>query len=559
MRVLSHGTPFFCDYAPIRLYDGPHEIRSVGNYADADYRYDPISESATQVLDRIRRDWDPELLLCWMPEVHPPPLGIEQAPIPTVALVSDWNVFHAILKVNLARYDVALCDRPGTVALASDLVSPVHLFPLYSQITPIHRIYDRPKDLDVVFVGNLNHASHPLRAKYLERLAKLSDRYRIVIATDVQGEAYARLLSRARIVFNHSIRGEVNLRVFETMACGSVAFLEESNLEVRDWFDVERELVLYNSGNFESQVEYVLAHPEEAESIAARGHETVQAYAGERRFTELIDRAAALPSGGRPFRSLPAEERLYQDFLMYGFSQWNVYRKLEAGLLPQLTKALPEDPRVWTALGQHLANAYSGSVPEEQRQQRYLKAFVKAHRLAPESAPYALNAATGFRSCGLESQEADYLNLALLASDLSGAGRIVGSVGSPFYVRWHRAVAEKNASLAMLHAEARNRLAVILARRGEAALAEEHLREARALDPANRGGVLLLAEIQWADGRRAEAIETLRSSLADMPMDPAPRDRLCAMLTDIGYKQETRILAEETLRILRACPDSPPA
>ena len=559
MNVLNHGTPFFCDYVPVERYEGPHEIRTVGNFTGARYRYDPLSETAVQVIERVRREWEPDLFLCWMPEIHPPPTGIEDAPITTVALVSDWNVFLPILNVNLARYDAVLCDTPGTRALKSDLVSPAHVFPLYSQITPIHRPYGQPKDIDVVFVGNLNHASHAVRARYLERLAKLSDRYRIVIATDLQGEAYGRLLSRARIVFNHSIRGEVNLRVFETLACGSVAFLEESNLEVRNWFDVERELVLYNEENFEFRIEFILEHPEEAESIAARGLAKVHAYAGERRFTELIDRAAALPGGGRPFRSLPSEERLYQDFLMYGFSQWPVYRRLESEMLPQLVKRLPKDPRVWTALGQHLANPYAAAESDEQRQRRYLKAFVQAQRLAPESAPYALNAATAFRSVGMESQEADYLNLTLLASGMKGASRIVGSLASPFYIRWHRSVAEQTASLAMLYAEARIRLATILARRGEPALAEEHLRAARELDPGNMGGQSLLAEIQWAARRMAEAVNTLRASLPDMPMDTASRDRLCEMLAVLGQTHEARVLAEETLRILRACPERPPA
>ncbi|GMV95320.1 MAG: hypothetical protein AMXMBFR82_50980 [Candidatus Hydrogenedentota bacterium] len=558
MNVLTHGTPFFCSYAPVECYEGKHVIRTLGNFPEARYRYNPLTESTPEVLERIGRAWQPDILLCWMPEIHPPPRFVEESPIPTVALVSDWNVFYSILQVNLARYDVVLCDTPGTYTLESDLVSPVHLFPLYSQITPIHRPYDRPKDIDVVFVGNLNHGSHPIRARYLERLAKLSDRYRVVIATDVQGEAYGRLLSRAHIVFNHSIRGELNLRVFETMACGSLAFLEESNLEVRRWFDVDRDLVLYNTENFEVRLEHFLQHPDEARTIAERGREKVQGYAGERRFDALIDRVLELPRSGRRFRSLPATERLYQDFLMYGFSQWSVYRTMEAEMLPRLLRELPDDPRVWSSLGQHLVNPYVEAEGEEQRKSRCLKAFVQAHRLAPDSAVYALNAATVFRSWGMESQEADYLNLALLAEGMEGAPSLVGSVSSPFYIRWHRAVAEKHADAAMLRAEAHIRMAVILARRGEPVLAEEHLRKAVDLDPLNMGGHALLAEIQWAQGRRSEAVDTLQTALPDMPMDPGVRDRLCEMLVELGRKQDARVLAEETMRIFQACPEHPP-
>lgn len=189
-----------------------------------------------------------------MPVIHPPRTGIEEASIPTAALVSHWNVFHQSLEVNLARYDTVVCDLPGTRALPNGLVSPKHLLPLYSQITPIHKPYTEKKDIDVVSVGHLNHAAHSTRARYLQRLARLLDRYRIVIATERYGEDYARLLTKSRIIFNHSIRGEVNLRVLETMACGSLAVLEDSNEEVRVSFDVDREPALYNESNFEQRV-----------------------------------------------------------------------------------------------------------------------------------------------------------------------------------------------------------------------------------------------------------------------------------------------------------------
>ncbi|MCC6489003.1 MAG: glycosyltransferase [Candidatus Hydrogenedentes bacterium] len=553
MNVLSHGTPFFSSYDCLDRYSGPHEVRTAGNFENAYYRYDPREEDAPALISRISRDWRPGLLLCWMPEIHPPPLHIEEVQIPTVALVSDWNVFYPLLETNLARYDAVLCDTPGVRALKNSLVSPHHLFPLYSQITKFHRPYPEPKDIDVAFVGNLNHTAHSVRARYLERLARLSSRYRIVIATQVHGEDYGRLLSRARIVFNHSIRGELNLRVFETMACGSLALLEEDNLEVRNWFEPARDLVLYNQANFEECIAHYLAHPGEASAIAERGMAKVERFAGENRLTELIDCAATLPSSGRPFRDLAPEERLYQDFTMYAFSQWNVYHAIECELLPHMMRALPNDPRAWTSLGQHLANAYSDAGDDAQRRIRYLKAFAQAQRLAPSSAPCALNLATAARACQLVSQEVDSLNLALLATSLEGPQYLVGSSGYPFLIRWQRAVAEKTATLAMLHAEAHIRMAHVLAGQGEPSHAEEHLAQAGLLDPHNTGGMDLLAELQWVSGRREEAIATLYDGMARQPMNAAPRERLCEMLAETGRDEEARALAEDSMLIARAC------
>ena len=292
MRVLSHGVPFCCDDTPLSAYAGSHEIRYLGNCEQAYYRYDPLQETAPEIIERIARDWPPDLLLCWIPEVHPPPLGIEEVPIPTVALVSDWNVYHRVLRVNLARYDLVLCDKPGVEVLRSDLVHPEYLFPLYSQISIAHKPWPVEKDIDILFVGNLNHAAHATRAHYLERLAKLSDRYRVVITGGVVGDAYGQLLARARIVFNHSIRGELNLRVFETLACGSLAFIEEDNTEVRDWFEPGREVVLYNARNFEGQLSHYLEHPSAAAETAANGHARASEFAGENRFDRIIEWAS---------------------------------------------------------------------------------------------------------------------------------------------------------------------------------------------------------------------------------------------------------------------------
>lgn len=553
MRVLSHGVPFFCDETPLVRYQGPHEIRYLANFDKACYRYDPLAENAPAVIERIAKKWPPDLLLCWMPEVHPPPRGIEDVPVKTVALVSDWNVFHPILRLNLARYDLVLCDKPGVEALRSEWVEPHHLFPLYSQVSTFHRPYDIEKDLDVVFLGNLNHAAHTLRARYLERLARLSDRFRVIIAGGVFGEDYGRLLSRARIVFNHSIRGELNLRVFETFACGSLAFLEEGNLEAGDWFEDGRELVFYNEDNLEERLEHYLTHPEEAEAIAARGHARAAEFAGENRWDALIEWAAAQP-GERAFHHLPATERLFQDFSMYAFSRWNVYHPIEEELVGRLAAEAPGDPRTWTALGQHFSNAYVAAGTPEQRAERQLKAFIKAHMLAPESAVYAFNVACIARACGDEARESHFLQASLEAGGLAGAESLVGNSGDAFHNRWQLAIATGAASPGMLHAEAHIRLAVILARNGRVDLAEQHLREARALDAANTGGVALLAEIEWVTDRRDDAVNTLREALPDMPLDVHPRQRLHDMLTELARYEEAEAVARDTERIASAFP-----
>ena len=558
MRVLSHGVPFCCDGSQaVELYSGPHDIRTWGPGVDVEFRYDPVEETACQVIARISKEWRPDLLLCWLPEVVPPPMGIEEVPVRTVALVSDWNVFYPILSVNLARYDLVLCDRHGVDVFRSALVTPHYLFPLYSQVSPLHKPYGLEKDIDVLFVGNLNHAAHARRARFLEQIARLSDRYRVVITADVRGEEYGRLLSRARIVFNHSIRGEANLRIFETIACGSLPFMEEENLEVRDWFTPGEDVVLYNRENLEERITYYLEHPGEAQVLTGRARARAPEFAGENRLTRLIEWAMEEPGQGRGFRGLPEPEQEYETLRMYGRSPSPIYRPIEVNVLNGLLGRSPDDPRVLTAAGLFLLNEASKRSPIDQDRVRCLKPFARAAEVCPDSVPYRFNVAAVFRFFGMPAEEEVCLRRVLEASTIEGADTVVGSGADPFYVRWQLAVAEKKAACGALHAEALIRLAELHVRRGEGEPAVEMLLAAGRLEPEAVRRLPLLAETYWRMGRRVEAVDTLREALPDLPMDIQVRQRLCDMLIELGAKEEARTLAEESLAIARACVDPP--
>ena len=545
MNVLCHGAPFCSDYTLLDLYRGRHDVRRLGIDESAQYRYDPVGESMNDILKRLGSAWQPELILCWTPEIYPPPMGIEESAIPTAALVSDWHVYYPVLSVNLARFDAVLCDRAGVDVFRSALVEPLYLFPLYSQVSSVHRSMSVAKDLDVVYVGSLSAAAHHRRAHYLERLARMAPRHRILIASGYFGEDYVRLLNRARIAFNHTLRGELNLRVFETLACGAVPFIEDDNHEVRDWFEDGVDVVLYNEKNLEERITHILQHPEEAESIRQKGLARAVEFAGENRLDALIDWVAARGRGARRFRELPPEERLYQDLLLLGFSRWPVYAPLGERMVNALARARPLDPRTWTAIGRHLIPAPEAA-SDRAAVERCIKAFARAGQLEPGSAPCALNMATFAGAYGLDHLEAQHLEAVLKGDSLEGAELILGHAGCPFWNRWSRAVAEGQASLAIVQAEAHVRLARLVARFGEPELAEDHLAQAAELDPDNNKGISLRAELQWATGRKNEAVRTLQNGLPELPLDFDCRGRLHRMLIDTGRDNEAAELAAET-------------
>ena len=465
----------------------------------------------------------------------------------TVALVSDWNVYYPVLDKNLARFDVVLTDKPGVAIFSDEHVRAHHVRPLYSQITPIHQRYGEARDIDVLFVGNLNHAAHHERAHFLERLAKLSGRYRVVITTGVEGEAYGRLMSRARIVFNHSIRGEVNLRVFETMACGAMAMLEEDNLEVRDWFRDGHDIVLYNASNFDERLAHYLENPEEAERIAQTGYERVKSLSGEHTLDSIVDAAIALPIGGRRFHAFGELDRLLQTAIMYGRLPTKVWRPYVAGLLGHLLDSAPGDARVHAVYVHFLVGDPDpdwGRIREHASQ---------AAALAPNSIPYALNVLTveGW-STSTKPDSSTFIPL-LEKSGIEGAGLLLGSQADPFWTRCYLLLAQGLLTADFLHAE-------ILVRSAATAesLEERSRRIERAfeLDQDNHTGILARAESLWLRGLRAEAIDQLTASLPKLPLDMHAREMLLDWSRASGDIDRWQSLTSETLQILKAFPEA---
>ncbi len=552
MNVLCHGIPFCCDWTPLERYCGRHDIRSIGNHPSCRYRYDFHTERWPDILRRIQREWSPELVLVWVPELHPPPQGIEDSPIPTVAMVSDWNVYYAVLNKNLARYDLVLCDKPGVPVFSSPSVRPHYLMPLYSQISGIHRRLPVEKDIDILFVGNLNHAAHPRRGKLLERIARLSRKYRVVIATNYVGDAYAHLLNRARIVFNHSIRGELNLRVFETMACGGAPWIEADNAEARDWFENDTDIVLYTEDDLEKRIAEYLDRPEKLERVCAAASARAHEFAGEARFDALIEWASAQRCGDRAFHGFDEIEKRYQDLLQYGFSRWDVYYPAQSHSVTHLAKDAPTDPRVWTAVARHMLDPRTPMDDPAQRPRRVLTAARHAVALQPDSAARALNVASLCRTFQMHDDEERTLHEVLNANAIDGAEEVLGTHADAFWARWAFAVATKSAHVGLLHAEAHARLAVVAALQERLDESAGHLVQARELDPRSVQGARLHTEILWQTGRRDEAVVMLHDAIAQIPFEFEGRKRLVQMLIELGRDTEATHLNEDTALLRRA-------
>lgn len=546
----------------LQHYAGGHEFRVLGGYEEFrqsphDYWYDPAKDTAHDIFGRIVGDWQPDLFISWMPEEFPPPRYIEHAPVRTVAAVSDWNLYYTKMLGALPRFDVTASDWPGSQHLALGTARPAYFGPLYSHKTGLHEPMDLERDLDVVYVGGFNHVVRPERGQYLARLAAMSDRYRIFLGEGFFGQEYTKLLNRARIVFNHAIRGEMNLRLFETMACGGVPFLEETNEEARRCLEDGVDVVYFNENNFEERITHYLEHEEAAQAIIKRGRERAREFAGHARLGRFADWAMNQPGSGRPYHRLPPREQAYRDVLMYSGSYLSAARQVENGLMRHFAAQAPDDARAWSCIAAHVANghlnAYLTANVDAKGKEACLKALQKARALAPDSACHAMNLAWGHAWLEDAAGERAALEDALDLDGMDGAEQMLGNIYDAFWVPWMYGVARGKTDAWALHAEAHARLALLDYQSGQFESAEESLRCALDWAPGHYSAKRLLAEVCVATGRRKEACDLIRQHIAFRPFDYAARSRLETLLKESGEEQAAAQLELETARLRGAC------
>ncbi len=266
-----------------------------GKFHDRDYESNEKAVTFDEILRNLPTGWEPDVVLFKSLLYSPIPIGIENSPYPTVGLLDDWFSGIDFLPDNCLKFDYICTDIAGINLLKKLGINNTFYWPHFGYNPSLFRKIDGEKRIyDVTFTGNFNPNVQGERLKWLHRIAQLNSKYNIKIFNNVYNEEYAKVLNMSRIVFNRSIKGEMNMRVYEAIACGALLFLEEENLEVRDMLVPDKEVVLYNNDNLEELIDYYLNHEEEREKIATAGHKRIQEYSYPKLFKVLIDKIKSL-------------------------------------------------------------------------------------------------------------------------------------------------------------------------------------------------------------------------------------------------------------------------
>jgi GT2 family glycosyltransferase/tetratricopeptide (TPR) repeat protein len=269
------------------------------------------------VLERLPAGWQPDFVALYLPYTTVPEC-LWSAPVPLIGLAADWNLLWHGYRQLLKACDLVLTDMAGVEAFAREGIAHARAVNLFG----CERAYletswaEKPRDIDILFVGNLHPAVQRERLAWLGRIARLSDHRRVAIHTGVFGDAYRDLLGRARIVFNRSIRGECNRRTFEAAAAGALLFQEAGNLETPEYFGrqgdreagrqgdtetwrqgdkeqlTQQECVYYTEDNLEELLEHYLDHEDERAAIAEAARRRVAQYSFEDQWQRFVQSGA---------------------------------------------------------------------------------------------------------------------------------------------------------------------------------------------------------------------------------------------------------------------------
>jgi tetratricopeptide (TPR) repeat protein len=524
------------------------------------------ADSWEQVCARFPQGWKPDGIILYCPYATIPPFAWT-APVPLIGWASDWNLLWHNYRHALPRCDFVLTDGPGAETLSRHGLAHVYAANLAGcQPRFLEQLYpDGPRDIDLLFVGNVHPAVQRERLPWLARVARLAEHWKVQIHTGVFGAAYRALLGRARIVFNRSNRGECNRRVFEAVAAGAVLFQEAENKETHAYFRDRQECVYYAADNLEELLEHYLRHEDERLALAA----AARARLGEHSFEALWGKITGLLEENwdqieqRSRRRLPWDKT---EFLLARCGQaLSSTHRADPRLVHDLSLAAAQERRadLYNALGLAIALAGTGPGPLARSVvETACEHFRQALDIEPSDVMAGLNLTEALAELGKKQAASQQARRTLAVLDQQtgteappGDGGHYPPAFDFFRVEWERAACTHPDRPAEEAAAKRDlmrwRLHLLL---GE--LTDDLNQRALAVQirpdlPTTR------AALGCALGRArrpGEAIEHLRCAVAASPFDAVAARALFQALGDAGDRPAQLLLAHERRLLCRAAP-----
>lgn len=239
-----------------------------------------------KILAQLPADWQPDLISISsslaLTERPPIPIGLVQLNCPAVMKLTDSHHMARPLQTLIAYSQAVGCNYHWTTYNRQHIpfyraagLANVFWMPGAINIAAPKILLnpESQKPYDLLFLGTRGD-SHPYRDSLLASLEQSG------IPVTVKRLPYQESLqayTKAKIVFNCSLNGDFNRRVYETLMVGGFLLTDclapTSGLPLI--FNAGQDLECYHSqAELLEKVQFYLAHPEQAQSIARQGQQT---------------------------------------------------------------------------------------------------------------------------------------------------------------------------------------------------------------------------------------------------------------------------------------------
>ncbi|MBF0381142.1 MAG: glycosyltransferase family 1 protein [Magnetococcales bacterium] len=289
MKFLLIGNPCFC--AALKALGHDVILASRPSAYPANTSIDiPITITPTQVETinaALPNGWHPDWVFLCDDSTFPIVIGLESLPYPLAWYAIDshiqgsWHSWYATVfdYIFVAHKDYLINYR------INERGAMVKWLPVFCDPAK-DRYLDREKIHDISFVGTMNPDLNPKRVEFIEAVKK---RIPINVA---QGE-YVEIFNQSKMVLNQCVQNDLNLRVFEVMACGSLLLTEDSNNGLKDLFVDKKHLALYHQNDVDSvvkQFDHYMENEDKLKAISQCGMDEVHnKHTVNRRIKMVVD------------------------------------------------------------------------------------------------------------------------------------------------------------------------------------------------------------------------------------------------------------------------------
>ncbi len=288
---------------------------------------------------------------------HLIPLGLEDAPCPTVAAICHMVQIPAIAHA-CRLFDIVLpLSRRFSPRLRSLGAGHLVELPFGLNWASFDHVLAPGETREVDVALTFDDGVHPVYADHRRRTHEIVERvrrssggrFRFVTATGLARRDYFALLRSSRIVLNVAgIHGPYNYRTCEAMNAGALLLQYRGDghpvrTEIGDYFEDGKELVGFGFDDLEETLLHYLEHPGEAERIARAGAAKLRReYGYERLYQRLFAEVRRL--GRRTDRPTRSRALVHLGLLYWQQPRSSSYQKLGVFALAGAL-ALPEGLR----------------------------------------------------------------------------------------------------------------------------------------------------------------------------------------------------------------------